>query len=85
MLAISHTSDKITAKHDVQYGGSYVCKLITGQGDIGLVYKELLDYIDTNRLLVRGDAIELLLLNEEIANNSVARLRELQIAIQPIE
>lgn len=81
LFAISEHSDLITGDFDIQNAGTYVCKKIIGDCDIDLIYQELFDYIDQHEFTIRGDAIEILLLHEEIANQHVARLRELQIAI----
>jgi len=64
-----------------QAAGWYVCRKFRGRKDIRHAYKDLISYINENNFTLRGDAIELILVDENISQHEDNFLREIQVAI----
>ncbi|MDM8533968.1 MerR family transcriptional regulator [Clostridiaceae bacterium HSG29] len=64
-----------------QESGWYICYHKKEGSNIEEIYDNLINYIKENGYTLRGDAIEILLINDNLINDSKYNLREIQIAI----
>lgn len=68
-------------KLSYQKGGKYICLKVKGKKKSAKNYQQLFQYAKENGYTLRGDAIEILLINNNLVNNSDMNLREIQVAL----
>lgn len=67
--------------HDIQEEGHYICCYCKEGMDVKAVYKAMRAYAKKNGYTLRGDAIERILINDNLVNQSKYNLFEVQMAI----
>lgn len=68
-------------KLSLQKGGKYICLKVKGREKSIESYPQLFQYAKENGYTLRGDAIEILLINNNLVNNSDLNLKEIQVAV----
>ncbi len=70
----------------LQKGGLYYCKKYSRAVDPATIYQEMIGEVRTAGYSLRGDAIELILLDDSITENPAYQIKEIQIALnEPME
>ncbi|MCH4890022.1 MerR family transcriptional regulator [Acidaminobacter sp. JC074] len=64
----------------IQPGGWYLCTYVVGK-DHKNSYKSLMTYVKENGYTLRGDAIRVILINDNLTNHSDYNIHEIQVAI----
>ena len=81
LFSINHDSRKRNRGDDIQKSGLYYCRTIIGRENLSVFYKQMIRRIQEDGHTLRGDAIEILLIDGNLTRNSDGLVREVQIAI----
>lgn len=73
--------DRPSAGLSLQKGGPYICLKVKDRADTLEAYDEIKSYAKENDFTLRGDAIELILINNNLVDRDDFRLKEIQVAI----
>lgn len=68
----------------VQEGGWYLCCYVKGRGRHREIYDKMFNYAKENGFTLRGDAIELILINGNLVNNNDYDIKQIQLAVMKV-
>jgi len=81
LLDLLAVQEEINSESTLQPGGWYVCSYVKKGKSFKRTFRRILEYIVENGYTLRGDAISVILINDNLVNHKEYNIRELQVAI----